>query len=80
MPRPNSNPGRYSDTQAIVRRGVNSPMPLADDYRMGMAFGPTSPGARPRPNSSPDNTSRNLPGGSYTDNPLCATKAYLNRC
>jgi hypothetical protein len=75
MMRPNTNPSRLDDTGRAKR--LNSPNPLVDDYRGGMAFGHSSPGWDGGGSHSPD---RLAPTGDRITNGLAGAIDYLKRC
>ncbi len=71
MARPNSNPSRPSDTNAIVSKGVNSPHPLESDFAFGLPFGKSSPGWAPK--------IRNPENGQFSRSHLSDAVKYLCR-
>lgn len=76
MTRPNSNPNRLDDTGRAKR--LNSPPPLATDYRYGMEFGRSSPGWDGGGGGhSPD---RLAPNSGVILNGLSGAIQYLKRC
>lgn len=76
MPRPNSNPTRLNDTNAIKRVGIKSPHPLSEDYVGGMSFSATSPGR----NSSLAPPTRHPDTGRFSESSLRDGIEWLKRC